>query len=248
MEKPLHLLLGTCWRWGCAVFAPADHVGKRIACPNCSNPVLVENFTPFGAATWDACSDPKLLYTCLHELGLRLSKRKLHLLACALARVALDWRKEYGFRLTIETGEAIADGQPPPLPLDLVRRPLQPERWIGGVDTRYGIALRCIDLPSSEWSLFEKDDGISRDAILDIFRDQVPNPFVPLEWNAEWFTSTVRDLASHIYTEREFDLMPVLGDALMDAGCDHGLIQDHCLANKPHARGCWVVDAILGKA
>ncbi|MBA4188342.1 MAG: hypothetical protein C0467_10090 [Planctomycetaceae bacterium] len=74
-----------------------------------------------------------------------------------------------------------------------------------------------------------------------------PNPFVPLEWNPEWLTSTVRDLAAHIYAERDFATMPILGDGLMDAGCDHQLIQDHCRSTKPHARGCWVVDAILGK-
>jgi hypothetical protein len=210
--------------------------------------VHVYAFTPFSASDWDTCSNPKLLNSCLHHLELQLSKRKLHLIACALARVALDWRTDYGFRLTIETGEAIADGQPPPLPLDLVRRPLQPERWIGAVDTRYGIALRCVDLPVDEWKLFDKDDRISCDVILEVFRDQVRNPFVPLEWNPEWFTSTVRDLANHIYTDRKFELMPILGDALMDAGCDNELVQEHCRAEKPHARGCWVVDAILGKS
>ena len=49
------------------------------------------------------------------------------------------------------------------------------------------------------------------------------------------------------YEMREFELMPVLGDALMDAGCDHPLVLAHCRSEKPHARGCWVVDAILGK-
>jgi hypothetical protein len=60
--------------------------------------------------------------------------------------------------------------------------------------------------------------------------------------------STVRDLAAHIYASRDFSAMPILADALLDAGCDHQLIQDHCRASKPHARGCWVVDAILGKS
>ncbi|WP_439629481.1 hypothetical protein [Gemmata sp.] len=41
--------------------------------------------------------------------------------------------------------------------------------------------------------------------------------------------------------------MPILGDALQDAGCDHDLVLGHCRGAKLHARGCWVVDAILGK-
>jgi hypothetical protein len=82
--------------------------------------------------------------------------------------------------------------------------------------------------------------------VLNAYRELFPNPFVPLEWNPEWFTSTVRELAAHIYENRDFSAMPILGDALMDAGCDHQLVQEHCRSTKPHARGCWVVDAILG--
>ena len=47
-----------------------------------------------------------------------------------------------------------------------------------------------------------------------IYRELVANPFVSLEWNPGWFTSTVRDLATHIYTAREFTAMPILADAL----------------------------------
>jgi hypothetical protein len=80
------------------------------------------------------------------------------------------------------------------------------------------------------------------------YRELFPNPFLPLAWNPDWFTSTVRDLAAHIYTSREFSAMPILADALQDAGCDDEQILTHCRANKPHARGCWVLDAVLGKA
>ena len=58
---------------------------------------------------------------------------------------------------------------------------------------------------------------------------------------------TVRDLAAHIYDARDFSAMPILADALQDAGCGDEQVLTHCRANKPHARGCWVVDAILGK-
>jgi hypothetical protein len=36
-------------------------------------------------------------------------------------------------------------------------------------------------------------------------------------------------------------------NALEDAGCDNQDIQAHCRSEGPHVRGCWVVDALLGK-
>ena len=41
--------------------------------------------------------------------------------------------------------------------------------------------------------------------------------------------------------------MPVLGDALEEAGCDNEVILWHCRVDSEHARGCWLLDAILGK-
>jgi hypothetical protein len=98
------------------------------------------------------------------------------------------------------------------------------------------------------WWCYGDMQFLPRTAFANAYRELFPNPFVPLAWQPEWFTSTVCDLAAHIYERREFHLMPILGDALMDAGCDHQLVQNHCHAAKPHARGCWVVDAILGKS
>jgi len=56
-----------------------------------------------------------------------------------------------------------------------------------------------------------------------------------------------RIVSQVVYDERAFDLMPVLGDALEDAGCTDRAILDHCRSPGPHVRGCWVVDLILGK-
>ncbi len=62
-----------------------------------------------------------------------------------------------------------------------------------------------------------------------------------------WLSSTVVDLARTIYDERVFERMPILADALMDAGCDSEEIINHCQGPGPHTRGCWVVDLLLGK-
>ena len=62
-----------------------------------------------------------------------------------------------------------------------------------------------------------------------------------------WLTSTVVDLAQAIYEEHAFGRMPILSDALMDAGCDNEEIILHCRSGGPHVRGCWVVDLLTGK-
>ena len=54
-------------------------------------------------------------------------------------------------------------------------------------------------------------------------------------------------LARGIYDEKAFDRMPILADALQDAGCDNDDVLSHCRGGGPHVRGCWVVDLLLGK-
>ena len=80
-----------------------------------------------------------------------------------------------------------------------------------------------------------------------LLRDIFGNPFRPITLDPRWLTSTVVDLAQAIYNERAFDRMPILSDALMDAGCDSEDIILHCRGDGPHVRGCWVVDLLLGK-
>jgi hypothetical protein len=80
-----------------------------------------------------------------------------------------------------------------------------------------------------------------------ILRDIFGNPFRPVTLDPRWLTASVVDLASAIYEERAFERMPILADALMDAGCDNDDILNHCRGDGPHVRGCWVVDLLLGK-
>ena len=62
-----------------------------------------------------------------------------------------------------------------------------------------------------------------------------------------WLTSDVVALARGIYDDRAFECMPILADALQDAGCDNPDVLHHCRdANQVHVRGCWVVDLLLG--
>jgi len=73
------------------------------------------------------------------------------------------------------------------------------------------------------------------------------NPFRPITLNPSWLTSTVFALAQGIYADRAFDRMPILADALQDAGCDNDDILNHCREQREHVRGCWAIDLLLAK-
>jgi len=73
--------------------------------------------------------------------------------------------------------------------------------------------------------------------------DLVPPKNVSLK--RDWLTSTVKQLAQSIQEESAFERMPILADALEDAGCDNPDVLNHCRSAGEHVRGCWVVDAIL---
>lgn len=63
-----------------------------------------------------------------------------------------------------------------------------------------------------------------------------------------WNDGTVRKLAQASYDERAFDHLPILADALEEAGCTDADILSHCRQPGEHVRGCWVVDLLLGKS
>lgn len=81
----------------------------------------------------------------------------------------------------------------------------------------------------------------------DQFRDVAGNPFRPVQFDPAWRTEAVVALARGVHEDRAPDRLPVLADALEDAGCADPAILAHCRSAGPHVRGCWVVDLVLGK-
>ena len=82
---------------------------------------------------------------------------------------------------------------------------------------------------------------------LEFIRDIFGNPFRPVALDPSWRTETAVALAREMYGSRDFSAMPILADALQDAGCDSDDVLDHCRGPGPHVRGCWVVDLVLEK-
>ena len=103
------------------------------------------------------------------------------------------------------------------------------------LEYRFGIRL-----PSWKW-------WVGPPHRCDIIRDIIGNPFRPAAVDPAWRTSTAMQLAQGMYDSRDFAAMPILADALQDAGCSNDDILAHCRGPGPHARGCWVVDLVLGK-
>jgi hypothetical protein len=81
-----------------------------------------------------------------------------------------------------------------------------------------------------------------------LLRDIFGNPFRPVAFDPAWRTTDVMLLGQGIYEERAFDRMPILADALQDAGCDRDELLSHLRdATATHVRGCWALDLVLGK-
>ena len=83
--------------------------------------------------------------------------------------------------------------------------------------------------------------------LVSIIRDIFGNPFCPVTFAHEWRTDIAVALAKPMYNSRDFSAMPILADALQDAGCENEDVLNHCRSEGPHVRGCWVVDAVLNK-
>jgi hypothetical protein len=74
-----------------------------------------------------------------------------------------------------------------------------------------------------------------------------PLPFRPVAVEDTWRTASVLELARLAYEDRDFTVLPVLADAVEDAGCTNDDILGHLRGTGPHTRGCFAVDLLLGR-
>jgi hypothetical protein len=72
------------------------------------------------------------------------------------------------------------------------------------------------------------------------------NPFRPVPIQPDWLTGNggaAHHLARVIDDEQRFVELPILADALEEAGCSHPDVLSHC-RQQTHTRGCWVLDLL----
>jgi hypothetical protein len=104
----------------------------------------------------------------------------------------------------------------------------------------------CLHSPADP--IFQRRRSIraQEEASLVAFFDCIFGPSSPVDFSA-WRTGTAVALARQMYESRDFGAMPILADALQEAGCDNADVLNHCRdATAAHFRGCWVVDGVLG--
>ncbi|AMV29419.1 hypothetical protein VT84_33805 [Gemmata sp. SH-PL17] len=110
------------------------------------------------------------------------------------------------------------------------------------------IAGRGPDLEERDLSPFVPAKELEQAYQAILVREVFGNPFRPVTFTSEWGNDSALALAAQMYESRDFGAMPILADALQDAGCDDEDVLNHCRGHGPHVRGCWVVDLLLGKS
>jgi hypothetical protein len=113
-----------------------------------------------------------------------------------------------------------------------------------------GVRLCCTRLTISSVVYHDLDtlpEGV-RLRLKCFVRDRLTEVVQPIDpFPAKWLTSTVAELARGIHADRAFDRLPILADALQDAGCADPLVIEHLQTCPDHAPSCWVVEMILGR-
>jgi hypothetical protein len=114
---------------------------------------------------------------------------------------------------------------------------------------------RGIDAAILATGWFESRYGRRSDLPLaNLLRCVFGNPYQPVSVEPGQLTPTVESLAHAAYEERllpsgelDPDRIGILADAMEEAGIDGGMLS-HLRGPGKHARGCWVVDVLTGRA
>jgi hypothetical protein len=213
---------------------------------------------------WRACKEPEKM---LRALGGKVKARKRRLFAVGCCRLIWPLMGK-NTRRAVEVAERFADRQATAKELAACEAALKGSHFAvraarytcapTGRLTRFAvIASRKAALavaraaePRLDQSL-EPGCRAERARQAQVLQDLFgPLPFRPIPIDRAWLAwndGTVSKLARAVYDERAFDRLPILADALEDAGCADENIWGHCRGEGPHVRGCWVVDLLLGK-
>jgi hypothetical protein len=106
-------------------------------------------------------------------------------------------------------------------------------------------AATAANAPSAA-SVRDAERAAQSGLLREIFGNPIrPTPVVPA-WLA-WDGGTVLKVAEAIYHERAFDRLPILADALEEAGCTDAAMLRHCRCGGEHVRGCRVIDLLTGR-
>lgn len=143
----------------------------------------------------------------------------------------------------------------PPLEFKMESVALQATRFLTRTHPEFlEDCCRCTYLASLREAFLRAEpveDGRLRSAQmrwqLALIHEVVGDPFRPVTFDPTWRTGDVLALARGIYDAKAFDRLPILADALQDAGCDSAELLDHCRGPGPHVRGCWALDLVLGQ-
>jgi hypothetical protein len=176
---------------------------------------------------WLACANPEPLLAALRG---QASERKLRLFACACCRRVWHLLKHEASRRAVEVAERYADDRADDVEREIAWRSsnIAKTSGLGGTTTfpASRAARACADSKPSVAALEASRHATEAGNLKRERREQIRllrcvfgNPFRPLSFDPDWRTSTAIALARGIYDECAFDRMPILADALQDAGC-----------------------------
>jgi hypothetical protein len=190
---------------------------------------------------WLECSEQAEVLEFLHG---RVSDRKLRLYAIACVRTAWTYLSDEAVREAAILLEKLVDSKAD----EADRAALYDDLRSHGESTAQDLLDRDARFAfEAGESVLGSDEHNHTEEAWSLRNDIFGNPFRRVNIDPSWKSTEVTTLAQVIYDERAFHLLPNLLEALEEAGCTNKEILAHCRGPGPHVKGCWVVDAILGK-
>jgi hypothetical protein len=202
-------------------------------------------------AEWLAATNPHAMLAFLSQSS-RTSERKLRLALCAACRGLWKYLYDHRSREAVELAELFADGLASGEELLAAKRAARAAaRERPDPPGPRAHAVVCVTAADIRWSA-SRPLQLPDKRIGQVLHDIFGNPWrPPARVEPSWLAregGVVPRLAGAIYGDREFDRLPLLADALEDAGCADAALLGHLRGPGPHWRGCWALDLLIENA